>query len=182
MARAAASAQGVPLWRRLAGERAACIPLPMIKNTKTVDVRKKDSPVVFQLETAMGAAIECFENAGAIVVPRARFAPVKTTSDLLALRSDAYRVAGDCRVVLVSSAGQPPAIDLDANHYKLVEQLDEKVADGVPSLKDCRELTVRGPIGFNSRNIFRGKITLTNKSPEPRALPPGEYRDCSIEV
>src|SRR5258706_12245782 len=30
VARAAAPAQGVPLWRRLAGERAACIPLPMV--------------------------------------------------------------------------------------------------------------------------------------------------------
>ena len=41
----------------------------------------------------MGAAIECFADAGAIDVPRTRFAPVKTTADLLAVRSDAYRLA-----------------------------------------------------------------------------------------
>ncbi len=35
-------------------------------------------------------AIECFDSAGAVVVPRSRFAPVKTTSDLFLLRSDAY--------------------------------------------------------------------------------------------
>jgi UTP--glucose-1-phosphate uridylyltransferase/phosphoglucomutase len=42
----------------------------------------------------MGSAIECFEDAGAVVVPRSRFAPVKTCGDLFALRSDAYKVTG----------------------------------------------------------------------------------------
>lgn len=45
-------------------------------------------------ETAMGSAIECFDDAGAVVVPRSRFAPVKTCNDLFALRSDAYKVGG----------------------------------------------------------------------------------------
>lgn len=156
------------------------IPLPMIKNAKTVDPRSKTSPPVFQLETAMGAAIECFDHAGAIVVPRSRFAPVKTTSDLLALRSDAYRVTEDWRIVLAAS--QPPTIDLDANHYKMVDQLDEKLAGGVPSLKECRELKVTGPILFNKENIFRGKISLTTKSTSPQPLPAGIYQDCSKEV
>src|SRR6185436_554151 len=111
------------------------VPLPLIKNSKTVDPRDKNSSPVFQLETAMGAAIECFDGAGAIVVPRTRFAPVKTTSDLLALRSDAYQVTEDWRLVLSPQAqGLPPTIDLDADHYKLVDQLDAKLADGVPSL------------------------------------------------
>ena len=47
---------------------------------------------VFQLETAMGSAIESFDDSGAVVVPRSRFAPVKTTNDLFVLRSDAYNV------------------------------------------------------------------------------------------
>jgi len=44
----------------------------------------------------MGSAIECFDDAGAVVVPRSRFAPVKTCNDLFALRSDAYKVGGCC--------------------------------------------------------------------------------------
>ncbi|HWI58521.1 MAG TPA: UTP--glucose-1-phosphate uridylyltransferase, partial [Bacillota bacterium] len=151
------------------------IPLPLIKNAKTVDPRDKQSPPVFQLETAMGAAIECFKGAGAIVVPRTRFAPVKTTSDLLILRSDAYRVTEDWRVEPAFAEGnQPPAIDLDGNHYKLVDQLNEKLAGGVPSLQNCRELTVRGPILFNAKNVFRGKVAVTNNSAKARSLPPGE--------
>ena len=66
--------------------------LPLIKNKKTVNPRDSSTPAVFQLETAMGSAVECFDDAGAVVVPRERFAPVKTTNDLFALRSDAYKV------------------------------------------------------------------------------------------
>jgi UDP-N-acetylglucosamine pyrophosphorylase len=156
------------------------VPLPLIRNEKTVDPREKSSPKVFQLETAMGAAIQFFENAGALVVPRTRFAPVKTTSDLLALRSDAYEITEDWRVVLASVG--PPTIDLDSNHYKLVDQLEEKLAKGVPSLKHCRELIVRGPVLFSSSNVFRGKVSVTNTSNDPRALPAAEYQDCSIEL
>jgi UTP--glucose-1-phosphate uridylyltransferase len=64
--------------------------LPMIVNRKTVDPGDKSTPEVFQIETAMGAAVGVFEGAQTLVVPRRRFAPVKTTSDLLVLRSDAY--------------------------------------------------------------------------------------------
>lgn len=159
------------------------IPLPIIKNVKTVDPRDKSSPKVFQLETAMGAAIECFENAGAIVVPRTRFAPVKTTSDLLALRSDAYEITEDWRVALAAARrGVPPAIDLDAEHYKLVDQLDAKLADGVPSLARCDELTVRGPVLFSGKNVFAGKVAVINKAVTAKALPPGEYKDVKKEL
>ena len=90
------------------------LPLPMIVNRKTVNPRDKASAEVFQLETAMGAAIECFSNTGAIDVPRSRFAPVKTTEDLLALRSDAYEVTDDFRLQLKGAcAGVPPIVRLD---------------------------------------------------------------------
>jgi UDP-N-acetylglucosamine pyrophosphorylase len=156
------------------------IPLPLIKNQKNVDPREPNSATVFQLETAMGAAIQCFADAGALVVPRTRFAPVKTTSDLLVLRSDAYEITEDWQIVLAGHGGQPPpALDLDPNHYKIVDQLDEMTAGGVPSLKDCQQLTVRGPVLFDSGNVFKGKASITNCSSEPRHLAAGIYSDCS---
>jgi UDP-N-acetylglucosamine pyrophosphorylase len=159
------------------------VPLPLIKNSKTVDPRDKNSPRVFQLETAMGAAIEAFPGAGAIVVPRSRFAPVKTCAELMGLRSDAYEVKADWQVAPAhDGSGQPPAIDLDAEHYRLVEQLDEKLAGGVPSLKDCRELVVRGPVSFEAGNVFKGSVRLNNGSGSLRRLPAGEYGDRVVEL
>ena len=168
--------------KKLLDAQGGFIPLPIIKNAKTVDPRDKNSPKVFQLETAMGAAIECFDRAGAIVVPRSRFAPVKTTSDLMALRSDAYEVTDDWRLVLSHACqGIPPTIDLDADHYKMVDQLDAALAGGVPSLAQCRELTVRGRVHFSAQNAFAGRVSLLNKSAIPQTLSPGNYRDETKE-
>ena len=109
----------------------------------------------------MGAAIECFSGAGAVVVPRTRFAPVKTTSDLLALRSDAYVITEDGRAMLAPERdGIPPEIDLDSNHFKLVDQLETALAGGVPSLLHCRKLTVRGPLRFSSSDRFEGDVVM----------------------
>ncbi|MCU0771731.1 MAG: UTP--glucose-1-phosphate uridylyltransferase [Verrucomicrobia bacterium] len=177
------------LWLRLDRLQAlldrndGLIPLPVIRNCKTVDPRDPTSPKVFQLETAMGAAIECFPDAAAIVVPRSRFAPVKTTSDLLAVRSDAYDLTDDYRVSLNTARhGIPPAVDLDPVHCKQVDQLDAGLAAGVPSLKDCSSLKTKGPVHFSDRNVFQGSVTITNTSPSPALVPAGTYQDTAVSL
>ncbi len=85
--------------------------LPLIKNKKTINPRDSDTPAVFQLETAMGSAIECFDDAGAVVVPRDRFAPVKTCNDLFALRSDVYEVCTESWKFVKQSAQLPEAVN-----------------------------------------------------------------------
>jgi UDP-N-acetylglucosamine pyrophosphorylase len=156
------------LWLRLdrlrdsLSEAGGFLPLPVIQNRKTVDPRDKKSPAVYQLETAMGAAIECFSDAAAIVVPRTRFAPVKTTGDLLTLRSDAYVVGDDGTVRLAGACGGvPPRVDLDDN-YKLVDQLEAALAGGAPSLKGCASLKVSGPFAFASTQTFNGDVTIAD--------------------
>jgi UDP-N-acetylglucosamine pyrophosphorylase len=151
------------------------LPLPVIQNKKTVDPRDKKSTPVFQLESAMGAAIECFDDSTAIAVPRTRFAPVKTTADLLTLRSDAYEIGVDGTVKLVGHCnGVPPSVELD-DHYKLVDQLDIALAGGAPSLKDCRSLKVSGLVAFNSGVVFENDVIVENDSPERKAIAPGIY-------
>jgi UDP-N-acetylglucosamine pyrophosphorylase len=175
------------LWLRLdrlkelLDRHGGLIPLPVIRNSKTVDPRDPTSPRVIQLETAMGAAIECFPDAGAIVVPRSRFAPVKTTADLLAVRSDAYDLSDDFRVSLnAARRGEPPAVDLDKAHYQHVDQLEARLAGGVPSLKQCDALTVAGAIDFTNQAIFQGRVTLRNGAKAPARLEPGLYQDTVV--
>jgi UDP-N-acetylglucosamine pyrophosphorylase len=140
------------------------IPLPIIVNKKTANPRDKNSPAVIQLESAMGAAIESFEKAGAIEVPRTRFAPVKTTSDLLAVRSDAYELTPAATLRLVSERkGEPPHLHLDATRYQLVDQLDAAFPQ-TPSLRECRSLLVHGPIECEPSVIFRGDVVIHNHS------------------
>lgn len=155
------------------------MPLPMIKNLKTVDPRDKNSTPVIQLEVAMGAAIECFEGADAICVPRSRFAPVKTTGDLMALRSDAYTLADDGGVTLIPErAGKPPIIVL-SSEYKLVDALEGL---GNPSLKKATKLSISGPVRFTENVIIKGEVSIRNSSEETKWVASGTYEDEVVEL
>jgi UDP-N-acetylglucosamine pyrophosphorylase len=176
------------LWLRLDHLRAelernnGMIPLPLVRNVKTVDPRDPNSPKVLQLESAMGAAIESFQRTTAVAVPRTRFAPVKTTSDLLALRSDAYVVTPDYRLVLAPERnGQPPAIELDP-HYKMLPEFDEAFAQNVPSLVHCQILKVTGRMRFAPGVVCRGNVEFSNLSAEPRTVAAGHYTDQRLEI
>jgi UTP--glucose-1-phosphate uridylyltransferase len=146
--------------RRVMDERGGVLGLPMIVNRKTVDPNDPDSVPVVQLETAMGAAVEVFEGARALRVPRTRFAPVKTTSDLLVLRSDAYVLTGDARLVLADSRSTAPLVKLDDGYYKRLRDFDERFADGPPSLVEAERLEVAGDVRFGARVVVRGSVRV----------------------
>ncbi len=153
------------------------LPLPMIRNLKTVDPRDANSPPVFQLESAMGAAIECFASAAAIEVPRSRFAPVKSTSDLLALRSDAYEILENGQVLLQPTRhGKPPVISL-SDDYKMVDSLDEL---GVPSLIECDTLQINGRVRFSAGVIISGNVEVSHSADEPKQIAAGRYQNQAI--
>ncbi len=131
--------------------------LPLIRNVKTVDPADPSSPEVIQIETAMGAAIEVFADSRTIEVGRERFVPVKTTNDLLVLRSDAYDLGDD--FVLDQVPDEIPFVDL-GSHYQLVDEFDKRFATGVPSMKNAESLVVSGDWSFGSGVVVQGKATL----------------------
>ena len=139
-------------------ERHGILGLSMIKNTKTADPADPASPEVIQIETAMGAAIEVFDGARAIEVARDRFVPVKTTNDLLVLRSDCYELADD--YVLRLTADAVPFVDLDSAHYKLVEQFDARFPEGVPSMREATSFSVHGEWTFGVGVTVRGAVEI----------------------
>ncbi|MEM9481317.1 MAG: UTP--glucose-1-phosphate uridylyltransferase, partial [Verrucomicrobiota bacterium] len=177
------------LWLRLdllkeeLDKNGGYLPLAVIRNKKTLDPRDSDSTAVLQLETAMGAAISCFEGAGAINVPRRRFAPVKTTDDLLSLRSDAYVLTEDFRLQLdPDRQGKPPTVKLDKGHYKLVDGLERALKKAVPSLIACDSLEVSGPVIFGENVRIEGKTKLENDSEDWKEVPGAIYRDQTVKV
>jgi UDP-N-acetylglucosamine pyrophosphorylase len=177
------------LWVRLdrvkeqLERNAGALPLPLITNSKTVDPRDSTSTKVLQLESAMGAAIECFDRSGAVVVPRTRFAPVKTTSDLLVLRSDACRITEDHRLILVEErAGSPPLVDLDPKFYKLLQDFERYFPEGPPSLVRCDSLKVRGPVTCTKGVVCEGTVEFINSSTEIKTVPAGHYRNQSLHL
>jgi UTP--glucose-1-phosphate uridylyltransferase len=148
------------------------LPLPVIRNEKPVDPANPDSPRVIQLETAMGAAISVFEGARAVCVTERRFAPVKTSADLLRVRSDAYRLDGEGRILATAAGlGGAISIDLDNEFFRTVAQLDERTPHGPPSLVGCRSLTVKGDVRFGRGVVIRGEAVVE--------APPGRRLDVA---
>ena len=142
-------------------ERNSVLGLPLIKNEKTVDPADPSSPRVIQIETAMGAAVEVFEGATAIGVGRDRFLPVKTTSDLMVLRSDAYELEADGQLTKI--ADPTPVVDLDDRYYKIIADFDHRFPTGPPSLKDAHHLEVNGDWSFEADVRVIGAVTLEDR-------------------
>ncbi|WP_028653615.1 UTP--glucose-1-phosphate uridylyltransferase [Nocardioides halotolerans] len=138
--------------------------LPLIRNEKTVDPGDASSPAVIQVETAMGAAVEVFPDSRLIEVGRDRFVPVKTTNDLLVIRSDVYDIGSD--FVLDQVSDEIPYVDLDGKVYKVVGEFDRRFPAGTPSMRKATSLTVSGDFTFGAHVQVVGEVELSTTSAE----------------
>lgn len=134
--------------------------LPLIINPKVVD-----GTPVYQLETAMGAAISVFINSRAMVVPRTRFAPVKKNTDLLAIWSDVYELNDQYQLVLRRGLSAPPEVVLDSRYYSDIDQMLARFKDGVPSLTGCKYFELNGDISFGDDVICEGRVKISTEQP-----------------
>ena len=157
----------VEAMRSVLADQKGDMHLPVIVNAKTVDPTDPTSPRVVQLETAMGAAIEVFDGATSVEVGRDRFIPVKTTDDLLIVRSDCYRLAeGD---VVEQTVDPLPFVSL-SSAYKLIDDFDARFPGGPPSLRDATSLRVEGDWTFGGDVTVVGDVVL---GPEGGTVPDG---------
>jgi UTP--glucose-1-phosphate uridylyltransferase len=141
--------------------------LPLIVNRKTIDPRDSDSPPVLQLESAMGAAIGTFPGAQLMLVPRTRFVPVKTTNDLLVMRSDVYEMTDEMVVQPVRErTGKLPYVELDSRFYKLLDDFEGRFPSGPPSLRQAERLVVRGDVTFGAGVVVRGAVEIEREQPD----------------
>lgn len=158
------------LWLNLRALRAALderdgvLGLPMIKNSKTVDPTDPASPKVIQIETAMGAAIEVFDDAQVIEVERDRFVPVKKTNELLLLRSDAFSL-DEHTAKLVTQVETIPGVDLDPAFYQFVADFEARLPHPI-SLRQASSLRVRGDVTFGRDIVVVGNADIEADGPE----------------
>ena len=153
-------------------DRGGTLELPMIRNAKTVDPTDPASLPVYQLESAMGAAIGVIPGAAAICVPRHRFAPVKTTADLLVVRSDVYDVAPSGQLRRREGAAAP-RVELDPRYYGRLGDFERRFIAGVPSLHHCTLLSVSGDVVFGPGVVLEGEVRIVNPGPSQRELAGG---------
>jgi UTP--glucose-1-phosphate uridylyltransferase len=144
------------------------INLPLIVNPKTLDPRDADSPPVYQIESAMGAAVSLFEGSTAVRVPRNRFYPVKTCNDLVVVRSDCFSSTAEATLQINPQRAAMQNTDvvkvkLDPTYFGKIDDLEKRFNQGVPSLVECDSLTVEGDVMFEKDIVVKGTVTIKNR-------------------
>ena len=134
------------------------LPLTMILNKKEVGGEQ-----IYQVESAMGAAISVFKNSRAIIVNRDRFAPVKKTNDMLAILSDAYELTTEFKLKLVSEYAKVPHIELNEEFYKNINDFMARFKGGIPSLIKCKSLIINADVNFRNNVKIVGDVKITKE-------------------
>ena len=154
------------------------MPLDLIVNSKHLDPRDASSPMAYQLETAMGAAISSFRQAQVISVPRTRFAPVKTCNDLLNVMSDNFVLTGEQTVVPNPARLLGPIeIDLDPQFFHKIDEFQLRFPHGAPSLLGCSSLRVKGDIVFGKNICLTGDVVIENRTENQICINQEELED-----
>ena len=144
--------------------------LPLIRNRKHVDPTDKDSPEVYQIECALGAVVSSSRIRRRCWSSGAGFLPVKTTDDLLVLRSDAYDLGADHRLRLVPE--KACLVTLDPHHYRRIADFEARFPAGAPSLKGAERLDVAGDWTFGAGVVVTGDVRLADPG-RPVTVPDG---------
>jgi UTP--glucose-1-phosphate uridylyltransferase len=140
--------------------------LNLIVNEKQVVGR----PVV-QLETAIGAGLESFDEAKGLVVERDRFLPVKNTSDLMLLQSGLFAFE-EGRMTHHPTPNQKnlPLVTWKAPFTNLGEF--QKRIPIIPDMRELESLEMEGDVTFEGEVSLKGRVTLIGND-KPVRIPPG---------
>lgn len=136
----------------------------------------KGTPVI-QFETAMGSAIQSFDNAAVLTVPRTRFFPIKTVNDVFLLLSDCFDIEDG--KIQQSSEKVPERINI-LNACESVAELKNRFPV-IPSLKNCKQLTLEGPCSCKNSTQIHGHVSITCKTPKDIGQH-SNYENCKINL
>ncbi|KAK9467369.1 UTP--glucose-1-phosphate uridylyltransferase family [Lipomyces arxii] len=146
--------------------------LEIIPNFKSISVGKGESDVgVLQLETAVGAAIRHFKGAHGVNVPRRRFLPVKTCSDLLLVKSDLYSLSHGSLEISPGRFGPAPLIKL-GSHFKKVSDFQKRIPH-MPKIVELDHLTITGNVNLGKGVQLKGTVIVVCSDGQKIDIPNG---------
>ncbi|KAI9861386.1 MAG: UTP-glucose-1-phosphate uridylyltransferase [Trichoglossum hirsutum] len=147
--------------------------LEIIPNNKSIPADKKgESDIsIVQLETAVGAAIRHFNNAHGVNVPRRRFLPVKTCSDLLLVKSDLYSMEHGQLNIDQARFGPAPLIKLGTD-FKKVSDFQRRIPS-IPKIIELDHLTITGAVNLGRGVTLKGTVIIVATEGSTIDIPPG---------
>ncbi|KAK2523187.1 Ugp2 [Columba livia] len=151
-----------------------------VTNKTRADVKTLDGGLnVIQLETAVGAAIKSFENSLGINVPRSRFLPVKTTSDLLLVMSNLYSLnAGSLTMSEKREFPTVPLVKLGSSFTKVQDYL--RRFESIPDMLELDHLTVSGDVTFGKNVSLKGTVIIIANHGDRIDIPAGALLENKI--
>lgn len=146
--------------------------LEIIPNGKSIPADKKGEAdiSVVQLETAVGAAIRHFKGAHGVNVPRRRFLPVKTCSDLMLVKSDLYSLKHGELVMDEKRFGPAPLIKL-GNDFKKVSNFQSRIPS-IPRILELDHLTITGAVNLGRGVELKGTVIIVATEGQTIDIPP----------
>nr|QBH73768.1 UTP-glucose-1-phosphate uridylyltransferase 2 [Embidopsocus sp. OG1942] len=168
------------LWASLGAiERAVddkSLNMEVIINHKHLDTGHN----VIQLETAVGAAMKCFNGCVGINVPRSRFLPVKKTSDLMLVMSNLYSLRNGSLVMSPQRMfPTTPLVKLGDNHFSKVKDFIGRFA-GIPDMIELDHLTVSGDVTFGRNVSLKGTVIIIANHGDRIDIPSGACLENKI--
>jgi len=134
---------------------------------------------LIQLETAAGAAIQFFQNVKGINVPRSRFLPVKSTSDLFVVQSDLYVLD---KGALVMNSKRPystvPLVNLGDN-FKKVSDYNQRIK-GIPDIVELDQLTISGDVWLGAGLSLKGTVIIVANQGSRIDIPDGAVLENKV--
>ncbi|XP_057315409.1 UTP--glucose-1-phosphate uridylyltransferase-like isoform X1 [Hydractinia symbiolongicarpus] len=149
--------------------------MEIINNQKQLDNGEK----IIQLETAIGAAIKSFNKSIGVNVPRSRFLPVKTCSDLFLIMSNLYTI--DNGTLMMNQSRQfstTPLIQLGHFFKKVKEYLHRFV--NIPDILELDHLTVAGDVTFGRNITLKGTVIIVANHGDRIDIPSGAILENKI--
>ncbi|KAH8257092.1 hypothetical protein KR038_003191 [Drosophila bunnanda] len=168
------------IWANLAAIdrvlRERTLNMEIIVNNKTLE----NGTRVIQLETAVGAAMKCFDGAIGINVPRSRFLPVKKSSDLLLVMSNLYTLKNGSLVMSPQRMfPTTPLVKLGENHFSKVKEFLGRFAN-IPDIIELDHLTVSGDVTFGRGVSLRGTVIIIANHGDRIDIPAGAILENKI--
>lgn len=147
--------------------------MEIIPNEKSIPADKKgESDIsIIQLETAVGAAIRHFNNAHGVNVPRRRFLPVKTCSDLMLVKSDLYTLKHGQLLMDPNRFGPAPLIKLGSDFKKVSSFLSR--IPSIPRIVELDHLTITGKVNLGRGVTLKGTVIIVATEGQTIDVPPG---------
>ncbi|ESX02989.1 hypothetical protein KL918_002238 [Ogataea parapolymorpha] len=149
---------------------ANALEMEIIPNSKSISVGNSEMQVL-QLETAVGAAIRHFKGAHGVVVPRSRFLPVKTCSDLMLVKSDLFNLQHGALKLDSARFGGAPLIKL-GSHFKKVSNFQQRIPH-MPRILELDHLTVTGNVYFGRGIQLKGTVIIVCSDGQRIDIPNG---------